>query len=746
MARTFRRTPSSQEDYIKSLDPLLQLRRPQSYAVGSDVGNRSFRVPGTRGIGSQLPGGEVSPQFAQFAPEFQASPMTPVPQSQPRPTDAASFLNRIAYTNKIQNEGVQTLQDGGVLLYDGSIVYPDGYIRRGDPGAYPVQQLVDGSIKYSDGSVKQPTQFADIGQFQNTVFGGQFPITQAYGNINPIEPTPGNVNLGTDYGVPQGTPLLNPFAGARVVDVKYDDGQRFGQHQGYGNSVMIQLADGQMLRFSHLRDAPAFGVGDMLQGGELLGVSGQTGNATGPHVDLEYYNPQGQIDNIDNFFSTYKAPEKRQSQEVRPEPKREQQRQTQLPPVQQTSVPQQQPGDILGTQDVRQPTPEITPRSPYTQAVTGAAEGLANTANKFGINTPELNIGEYGRGEAGAGDVLSAGIAAAGSAVGAKDRGYSEIASAFSPQISEYLSNAAKSIGIGPSLAGNIYNKVMEGLPKIDRVYADSSSNVNQRASDNLSQQFSGLPKSQSVLTDTTRDNIGVPSASQAGNELAARGPVRMAGDTGVQSEGTVLGTSDQQPTPPQSDLQTRIADLASQGKTTANSKKAAKLIKRQNELEGSGKDTSQATSTGYLNPSEEAKAKVENAVKQAFYSAGYGDSYDKFLQKTGNVSKNIQEQGKAVSGLFTSPETRKSFQRGLEDTVTNLGINKPGTTGYKILQGAAAVQSAGQDAFNKGKQAVDVFNRTRGGVQDYVAGILPYSVVQRATDLEKKLKKVFKR
>ena len=51
---------------------------------------------------------------------------------------------------------------------------------------------------------------------------------------------------------------------------------------------------GEKLRFSHLNRADVR-QGESLKGGTVIGLSGSTGNSSGPHLDLEYYNSRGQI-------------------------------------------------------------------------------------------------------------------------------------------------------------------------------------------------------------------------------------------------------------------------------------------------------------------------------------------------------------------------------------------------------------------------------------------------------------------
>jgi murein DD-endopeptidase MepM/ murein hydrolase activator NlpD len=59
------------------------------------------------------------------------------------------------------------------------------------------------------------------------------------------------------------------------------------------------------MRFSHLSDV-AVQPGQVIPGGTVIGQVGVTGNTTGPHLDLEYRNAQGQLaDVLQSQYSKY---------------------------------------------------------------------------------------------------------------------------------------------------------------------------------------------------------------------------------------------------------------------------------------------------------------------------------------------------------------------------------------------------------------------------------------------------------
>lgn len=139
---------------------------------------------------------------------------------------------------------------------------------------------------------------------QKTILGKSAPITQAFGNVNPgVEVfSRGGVNSGTDFGVPTGTTVAVPPGEWEVMDAfTAAKGQGHigdNTNSGYGNSVLVKnKKTGEKMRFSHLSQV---GVqpGQVLEGGSVIGASGGTGNVTGDHLDLEFYNQNGQLEDI----------------------------------------------------------------------------------------------------------------------------------------------------------------------------------------------------------------------------------------------------------------------------------------------------------------------------------------------------------------------------------------------------------------------------------------------------------------
>jgi murein DD-endopeptidase MepM/ murein hydrolase activator NlpD len=113
----------------------------------------------------------------------------------------------------------------------------------------------------------------------------------------PGSPRPnGRIHDGYDIKMPAGTAVTAPLDG-KVVKVWNDD-----KFDG-GLSMRVQLADGNTLGIAHLSYAN-LQEGDKVNRGQVIALSGKTGNATGPVLHVALMDPEGKF--ID-YFSASKA-------------------------------------------------------------------------------------------------------------------------------------------------------------------------------------------------------------------------------------------------------------------------------------------------------------------------------------------------------------------------------------------------------------------------------------------------------
>ncbi len=110
-------------------------------------------------------------------------------------------------------------------------------------------------------------------------FQGSAPLTQAFG------PTPylaepayngySHFHTGLDYGLPLGTPI-DAAAGGTVVAAGWDT-------TGFGNRVIVDHDNGVRTLYGHLQKVEVQ-PGAVVTAGQEIGLSGSTGNSSGPHL------------------------------------------------------------------------------------------------------------------------------------------------------------------------------------------------------------------------------------------------------------------------------------------------------------------------------------------------------------------------------------------------------------------------------------------------------------------------------
>lgn len=84
---------------------------------------------------------------------------------------------------------------------------------------------------------------------------------------------------GIDWGISVGTPVVAAIGG--TITVAQSDAS------GYGKHVRMKSEDGvYLLIYGHLSELMVK-VGETVKVGQLLGLSGNTGNSTGPHLHFE---------------------------------------------------------------------------------------------------------------------------------------------------------------------------------------------------------------------------------------------------------------------------------------------------------------------------------------------------------------------------------------------------------------------------------------------------------------------------
>lgn len=87
---------------------------------------------------------------------------------------------------------------------------------------------------------------------------------------------------GQDFACPTGTPVHAASAGV-VVKAGPNGG---GDGPAYGNAIVIRHANNTYSQYAHLSRIQV-GIGQKVAMGAQIGLSGSTGNSTGPHLHFE---------------------------------------------------------------------------------------------------------------------------------------------------------------------------------------------------------------------------------------------------------------------------------------------------------------------------------------------------------------------------------------------------------------------------------------------------------------------------
>ena len=106
--------------------------------------------------------------------------------------------------------------------------------------------------------------------------GTEWRVTSKFGEIDSWHPRP---HTGIDLAIPQGVKLHSPVDG--VVEKVVDYGSK-----NVGKGVFIRTEEGERLILGHLSDNSFVKPGQIINKGDLLGLTGNTGRSSGPHLHI----------------------------------------------------------------------------------------------------------------------------------------------------------------------------------------------------------------------------------------------------------------------------------------------------------------------------------------------------------------------------------------------------------------------------------------------------------------------------
>ncbi|MFF8352361.1 LysM peptidoglycan-binding domain-containing M23 family metallopeptidase [Streptomyces chartreusis] len=277
-------------------------RRPKSLRF-----TRSIAVAGTGGAALALPlmgatGAHAAPSQSVSEKAVQSLPIAGQKaadkKAAQKKTDVRTYSVKVGdYLSKIADE--QNVSGGWKKLYadnreavgsDPSLIHPGLKLAVGGkkaattaPKSSPSKPSSASKSSAKDSSAAKPAapkKATAAAETTSTVNGFSAPLSGA--SLGTGYKVAGSMwssgyHTGVDFAAATGTPLKAVGAGT-VVSA--------GWGGAYGNQVVIQLADGYYAQYAHLSSL-SVSSGQTVSAGQQIGLSGATGNVTGPHLHFE---------------------------------------------------------------------------------------------------------------------------------------------------------------------------------------------------------------------------------------------------------------------------------------------------------------------------------------------------------------------------------------------------------------------------------------------------------------------------
>ncbi|MEV2259391.1 LysM peptidoglycan-binding domain-containing M23 family metallopeptidase [Streptomyces anulatus] len=286
-------------------------RRPKSGPI-----SRGVLAAGTGGAALVLPliGATVANAADQAAPAMKPAAASvaaahTAPVAAPAASKAApktyavvsgDYLAKIAAEHQLKGGWEKLYQDNRSTVGENpGLIHPGMKLTLGAKGSAPAEKSAapkkaepapKAAPKKADPAPKADTVSADdsegsgssaqTGSSEATGSGWSAPLASA--NVTTQYRASGaswssGYHTGSDFQAASGTPVLAIGPGT-VVSA--------GNSGSYGNEVVIKHEDGMYSQYAH-QSSLNVSVGQTVTGGQQIGLSGSTGNSTGPHLHFE---------------------------------------------------------------------------------------------------------------------------------------------------------------------------------------------------------------------------------------------------------------------------------------------------------------------------------------------------------------------------------------------------------------------------------------------------------------------------
>ncbi|WP_420309970.1 M23 family metallopeptidase [Streptomyces sp. YS-B37] len=198
---------------------------------------------------------------------------------------SGDYLSKIAEEQDVTGGWKKIYQDNREAIGGNpSLIHPGLKLSLGEKattrGADTTKSSTSSGTSSSSSSSSKKSSATQSADTTSTSTGYGLPVTG--GTIGTGYRVAGSMwssgyHTGVDFVVPTGTTIKAVAAGT-VVSAAYDG--------AYGNEVVIRHADGEYSQYAHMSQL-SVSAGQTVTEGQQLGLSGATGNVTGPHLHFE---------------------------------------------------------------------------------------------------------------------------------------------------------------------------------------------------------------------------------------------------------------------------------------------------------------------------------------------------------------------------------------------------------------------------------------------------------------------------
>lgn len=188
-------------------------------------------------------------------------------------TALASTGSAVEATQAIGSAAGQAISRRGVVVSRDNV--RDSGTEETDPEliALAEKQMAQRAAKLDEMRKAAEEQAAKIKENKWVLPMASYELTATFGEYGLWA----NYHTGLDFNGETGDPIMS-VANGTVTETGYDG--------AYGNRTVVTLDDGTEIWYCH-QTSIYVSVGDRVNGGEIIGTVGATGNVTGSHLHLE---------------------------------------------------------------------------------------------------------------------------------------------------------------------------------------------------------------------------------------------------------------------------------------------------------------------------------------------------------------------------------------------------------------------------------------------------------------------------